>query len=197
MANSGLDIEATDVSAELIFKLDYNLGRIAHTRVQAAEYGAVVPNFYDWSFSFEPYPVFDRCFGVEEVSRLGLLNNLGLKVAYKSEGCVLDENHGLRLACLAEVYEASMDTKVVEIDGFAGGKAGTYKSSIISLATNPKARKKAELDIYVERAMHSITAKGGCLVKILSEKLEVEGPLIRESVERLRLCEESGVVTLG
>lgn len=221
LANRGINVHASDVSERAVKYLKSKPGRIRQVTRMPAGYGPIVPNYYDWSISFEPYPAVRPPRLQEDALRMGLINKKGLKMifwgvnitfwrgGYKRafEVSSTDEDILQRMNRFARLYGAKAGEKRINLNRKAGVLFGVPSFSteartkadmrMFTMETTPEARRKAELDLYVERRKYSRTGTQGELVKKLAKEFKVSEQEIRESLKRIRETEKIGLLTVG
>ncbi|MFH1779598.1 MAG: hypothetical protein ABH803_00435 [Candidatus Micrarchaeota archaeon] len=197
-------IEASDIHKPILEKLKKNKGKIERIFQQAGEYGAIIPRYYNWTISFEPLQLLANPSSCEDVARLALINEKGLKILAEQNN---ESMHGLktvvkRLDKIAEVYGGKFKIKQTTITGrkldFRTEKylpPSEKNLFVLTLKTNEKARKLAELDLWVERRLNSKLSE-----EELAEKLSKEFSLknsfkfskndIKESLNRINVLKE-------
>ena len=139
------------------------------------------PKVYDWSFSFEPYPVGLR--GMSLVFIRSLLNKKGCKIAERDKGSsfVRISEH------ISEIYGANSTVKTASISGTTERSTGQHEITILTLRTNASARKKAMLDLKLLHYLN-LAAKNKKQLTFddLRKKLNVSEKQLEESRKRLK-----------
>jgi hypothetical protein len=174
---------------------------------------ALIPqrkNSFEWSFSFEPYPMLEKgVFGL--VAMRSLLNKKGLIVV----NGITHGNHYLTgkermmkkvVSSIAEIYGAGHSVFEREIDAEFNKKYGSLgwehgvrhpsKISVTHMRTNPVAQEQAAIDLRImnsiarlegvrrQGVVHSIEPTTAVL-RILQKKLGLKQPVILASIARL------------
>lgn len=123
---------------------------------------------YDWSFSFEPFPVAENGGLFHSMTR-ALLNNKGAKIVLSNQDLTRNQNLRRTVDLIAKIYGAKVSASKFSLDVVRvmdsilmtqQSDAENLKISealpkkenlhLITLLTNPLARKRARLDISVE-----------------------------------------------
>jgi hypothetical protein len=192
-----LEVHASDVSKKVVENLKRNQGKIKSVQQRAAEYGAIVPNYFDWTVSFEPYPIFlFSSHGMINTVRMSLINRKGLKAVFEVNTPGLYKR---KIRLFAELYEVKLKEETVKIRVIKATERIPKEREmlIFTVETNPKARKKAELDLYVERRKYSMP-KGMTLRELerrLAKEFNKSEKEIKESLKRIKLTEKEGEKT--
>jgi|GEM_PF-6043414 len=144
--------------------------RHAGARVKAVA-GELVPTKYgkyDWSFSFEPFPLVQNG-GLTYSMTRAMMNNKGAKIVLSNNNPQRNKHLVDIVQRVAKVYGAKVTGESVTLDvisaidtlrkaqksdsenlRFGDAQSRKEKMSVVTLLTNPSARKKAMLDLAVE-----------------------------------------------
>ncbi|MDO8625687.1 MAG: class I SAM-dependent methyltransferase, partial [Candidatus Diapherotrites archaeon] len=103
------------------------------------------PNQYDWTFSFEPYPLQETSKQLDHVLVRSLLNRYGGKIV-EQQHTTLDAN----LKRVAELYGASFESSVatIRVQPWNPDNVG-----VLTLHTNARARQRAWNDVRFLRLL--------------------------------------------
>lgn len=192
LAEQGLNVDASDVSKQRVDKLKRDPKKVnPFVRQLPAQIHNIVPNYYDWSVSFEPHPLLET--GLRYVIRTALLNRKGLKIILGPHS----KNYGeYKRICqmVAKLYGAQIPDKLesTTISGKLQTDQERYTSGdhnilIITILTNPEARRKAELDIFVERKLEKYSGDKYEFIKKIAKEFNISEKKITESVERVTI----------
>ncbi len=194
LADAGCIVEATDVSDQWVNKLKRKPGKIKSVRQMPAQVRAIVPEYYDWDVSFEPYPVSDyNPKGLVDVARQSLLNKKGLILIFSGKPYLfraINREFSI-LKIVADIYGAQIETKESTNLMKCNDCGGEELAVLIRLETNPQARKLAELDCYVERRLSSWHGTTNELCKKLAKEFGKTETEIHNAVLRIRYSEEA------
>ena len=155
-------VRYTDIGQEMTqYAKSRFSGAVSSFRASPAELVPQRARVFDWSFSFEPYPLI-RTGGLEMALVRSLINTKGAKIVFnvlKEAGHVkwrgMKHSQCEALAKrVAKRYGAEVDVKVVDINGTrsissAHKDVGNKSCLIVTLKTNSRARKKALFDLSV------------------------------------------------
>ena len=84
LANQGLVVDTSDINDAQVNKLNADSQKLNSVVRRPAEMHNIIPNYYDWSISYEPVPLFGSN-SLEFTLRTSLLNKKGLKLIFSSE----------------------------------------------------------------------------------------------------------------
>ncbi|MFH0971727.1 MAG: hypothetical protein V1835_04115 [Candidatus Micrarchaeota archaeon] len=187
LADLGARVDASDISKDIVARLKSNPGKIRRIFQAAGETGAIVPTYYDWSVSYEPFPIIRGDYGVNSLIRMGLINREGIKLIFSrtiiEPGWVKPS-----LKAIAKIYGADVEQKIVHIRG--GPPVGrrprqTRFMTVFTIRTNPKIRKKAELDLFLERRLPLLGDVGADSIKALANEFRVKKSDVVSGIARL------------
>ncbi len=197
-----IEVHAKDPSQPHIQNLQKNKGKIKSVQRQTAGYGAILPKRYHWSVSFEPFPAFREPRGLEDVARRSLINIKGMKVFFSEPPKNKEiRTYRKRMKVMAKIYGAKLEEKIVEIEIKGDYKDQTIKHPLVvfNLITNHEARRKALIDLKVERRKYSQTKeqKRSEWIKNTAKNLRISEKEVRESLKRIKFAERSGLKTIA
>jgi hypothetical protein len=178
IAEQGAIVDVSDIAPEQLTKYD-TFNRVSGL---PAEMHNVMPEYYDWSISFEPIPLF---FGGQEKAldtlRIGLLNKKGIKIIFRKDYWYDGYIWALNQIC--EKYGLTLKTEEIEINDNQENKY-----FIFTIKTNPKARRLAEIDIFVERMAFRLKDKDPeQAIKYMARILGITEQEVLESLERITI----------
>jgi len=106
-----------------------------------------------------------------------------------------------RMKVMAKIYGAKLEEKIVEIEIKGDYKDQTIKHPLVvfNLITNHEARRKALIDLKVERRKYSQTKeqKRSEWIKNTAKNLRISEKEVRESLKRIKFAERSGLKTIA
>lgn len=167
---------------------------ISRFKVIAGESVPQRARIYDWSFSFEPIPLVNS--GTMSVSLArSLLNNKGAKIIfspmYEVESA---ECWSKYVKPLSKIYGVEVDYSRVPLNSqrarshFGIEAPVIRKFDLMTIKTNPVARKKAFLDVRLINAIDKANFyAGGVSTRQLAKRFGVTHREVIESVKRLEL----------
>jgi len=179
------EVKYTDVSDEMLRAAKAKNPNAAKSfRVAAAETVPQRMKVFDWSFSFEPYPL-SMHRGINLSLMRSLLNRKGLLMVFSPMVDARNEIRAFferRTRKIAELYGAGFEKKSVVVHG--EGKKGfeNRKSYVFVMRTNNVAREKVRTDLKVLKLLEreeTLTRKE------LSERVGVSLKDINESIRRI------------
>lgn len=175
LKKTGMYVDVSDMSPAQLDKLR----KLGFDRVidMPAQLHNLVPEYYDWSVSFEPIPLFYNN-TIEHTLRRGTLNKRGIKLIMSS--AFVNNTYLDPLKRFAKKYGLTINSQLTQIDNNLS--TNIY---IITLETNPLARKKAELDIYVEKALINYNVLNRQTIIALAQYLGTTFDAIVASLKRL------------
>ncbi|MBS3061877.1 MAG: class I SAM-dependent methyltransferase [Candidatus Diapherotrites archaeon] len=140
-----------------------------------AEIVVTKPNQFDWTFSFEPYPLGAN---LKLVLVRSLLNRKG--------GKIVESNYSTLkkyLAHIAEMYGAHMTVEAVHVNNQV---FHPNKVEVATLLSNPRARQKAWADVRLLKQLTLALRRKRILVPSeVCKKLKISKQELRESSARL------------
>jgi hypothetical protein len=158
------EVTYTDQSHAIIQYAKEKEGKIKTFKRTPGELKPQRAMIYDWTFSFEPYPLFGKeAFPIILIR--GMLNKKGIKIVDSMYATNPTNPFEPEMERLAELYGAKMEKKVVAIKGtrfgFINPKITTGSAcTILTIHTNNEARKRAAIDLKVKREMDKATHEG-------------------------------------
>jgi hypothetical protein len=175
LKETGMYVDVSDMSPTQLDRLK----KLGFDRVidMPAQLHNLVPEYYDWSISFEPIPLFHNK-TIEHTLRRGALNKKGIKIIMGS--AFVNTEYLDPLKRFAKKYGLTIDSQVTNIDNDL-----STTIYIITLKTNPLARRKAELDIYVEKALINYNVLNKQTIIALAKYLGTSFDAIVASLKRL------------
>lgn len=160
IASFGPEVTFTDISKHYVEKAKESGFRYQRVlRKEAGRYPRK-PLRYDWSFSFEPFPVL-RDNPLMPVMR-GLLNKKGLKFVVFGKGWKKPIKHYLnsKIFPLCNLYGAKLVFSETKTKGKTPGSAEKNASlMIVTVHSNNNARQKAWLDLLVRKRIRFLKMK--------------------------------------
>ncbi|HLD59344.1 MAG TPA: hypothetical protein VI977_06985 [archaeon] len=179
------EVHYTDLSKQMSdFARKKHSGKIRSFRTRPAQLQPRRKRLYDWSFSFEPYPlVFTRNFKLA-LAR-ALLNRKGAIIAYQGSTTVHkpDEMSEEQTERIAGIYGAKAKLAVIKI--------GDFYCRVATLRTNFFARRRVTLDLKVMHFLNHALKKGGQISnQELASLARASLRDIEKSRERLHALEE-------
>ena len=166
LAEGSKRVRYTDASKDFTdFARKQSVRNVSYKTI-AAELAPIRKNAFDWSFSFEPFPLLGHK-GIGSVVSRALLNRKGLKVLFsdreRERGRALIDS----IKFVGEVYGAKMKTEKVELDTTkTSDKLNNtitfprmHEFTVITLLTNPLAREKAAFDLKVQNIVDKAIKK--------------------------------------
>jgi len=182
LRNKGVNVDVSDITKEQLEKLrKIKFDRVIEIPGQLHN---IVPEYYDWSISFEPIPLFEYR-QMHHALRRGLLNKKGIKLIMAANFTYY-EPYKKQLIDFAKSYDLNIELQ--EIDGTGEGRL--YKLYLVTIETNSIARRNAELDIYVEKALINYTEINSKTIISLARYLGVSVGQILLSLNRLGIKRE-------
>ncbi|HNV01184.1 MAG TPA: hypothetical protein PKK60_02030 [archaeon] len=167
---------------------------ISKFKVIAGESVPQRPKIYDWSFSFEPIPLVNS--GTMSVSLArSLLNNKGAKIIfspmYEVESA---ECWSKYVKNLSKIYGVEVDYSRIPLNSqrarsyFGISSPSIRKFDLMTIHTNPIARKKAFLDLRLLNVVDKANFYASGISTIqLAKRFRVTHREVMESVKRLEL----------
>jgi len=173
----------SDISKGSLEYVKKDKGKIRQFRLAAAERVPRLQKIYDWSFSFEPFPLLSYG-GIEHMLLRSLLNRKGAKIVI-SERPDFDAFDG-PLTQVAGIYGAKFEQKDVEIHGrHRAVDRENITCRVLTVRTNNNARRKAALDLKVINELNKATFyKSAVNNKVLAQKFKVNESEIVKSRKR-------------
>lgn len=156
-------VRYTDASKEFTeIAKKRGMGSVSYKTI-AAELAPVRKNIFDWSFSFEPFPLIGHK-GINAVASRALLNKKGLKVLYSERENERGKTLTEAISFVGNVYGAKMVTKKVRLNALKTSeklsKEITFprmqEFTLVTLLTNPLAREKVALDLKVQNFLDKL-----------------------------------------
>lgn len=136
------DVQYTDVSGPAVEKA--RRAGLKTALARNAFFAPVTPKFYDWSFSFEPFPLHNNVLPFTLVR--SLTNNRGAKIVYAPFTRLLGGYEPPpEFALVSRLYGAAVTTKKTSIQDRIPGNMTPH--FIVTLTTNDNARRLAMLDL--------------------------------------------------
>ncbi len=156
-------------------------------RAIAAQSYPRIKNAYDWSVSFEPFPLLHIA-GLELTAMRGLLNKKGMKIitsAYKSS--LLEKDFSSKLETVARIYGADLLQKKVNVLSSMqyGQKPQNEYVHVITLFTNNIAREKVYRDLQLISAIEKGKAKTESELIAFGLKMGFSEVQVRASLKRI------------
>jgi len=156
LAEQGLTVDTSDITFTQSRKLNKNKGELNNINNLPAELHNIIPEYYDWSISYEPIPIHGNL-ALEYTWRTGLLNKKGMKIIYSPTFKQSETSRYIaRLKKFSELYGITFKEDFVIL--YSRNSKDTnvpVRYQIITITTTPEARRKADLDIFVERRITS------------------------------------------
>ncbi len=158
---------------------------------------------YDWSFSFEPFPLHLPSLALQTALLRSLLNKKGAKIVYTGTK-LYSTNPNRELELIANLYGVKSElvkTSLVALTkkrAFEGETSGINTMfSVFTLYTNRKARKLATLDLRVLKILNAHAKKRTSLeIQALSKKVGAKEKEVYKSLERLKIL-FGGTLNMG
>jgi hypothetical protein len=159
-------VRYTDASKEFTSIAKERGAKNVSYKTIAAELAPVRRNAFDWSFSFEPFPLLGHK-GIFQTTSRSLLNKKGLKVLFsereKDRGKDLIE----AISFIAGIYKAKLSTKKIRLSAVKTSDklndSITFprirEFSVVTLLTNPLARENVFLDLRVQNLVDKAIKK--------------------------------------
>lgn len=150
-------VRYTDASKEFTqIAMKKRSNKISYKTVPA-ELAPVRRNAFDWSFSFEPYPLFGHN-GIGMVVTRSLLNRKGLKVLFSERAKGQEGDFFGKLKALGDVYGAKTKSELIGINTLKTSDKMRETSSfprkneftMVTILTNPLSQEKAFFDLRVQ-----------------------------------------------
>jgi hypothetical protein len=143
---------------------------------------------FDWSFSFEPFPIMDRG-TISLVLLRSLLNNKGAKIVFGG----IHSRYGIEdlsrdLMKLRRNYRIRTEKRSFWIAAKDSGGRSGFSSfiSILTVFTNPHAQRKAQLDLKVLQLLNSADKTGRVITnQEIATRLSVPIQNVKKSRQRL------------
>jgi hypothetical protein len=186
IANDVQQLDASDITNFWADKLKKDKDKINRVSELPAEIHNPLPEYYDWSVSFEPIPLLYSG-GLEPTIRAGLLNKKGIKLIFSS--VVFDNINRLfqkRIIALSRIYKFNVKIDITEIDT---NRLNQEPIELVTITTNDVARKQAELDISVERLRSRLPTNNNT-INYMAKILNVPRYQILLSLKRLELIDK-------
>jgi len=177
------EVKYTDISTSMMNSAK-NKGKIKSFRIDNAILAPRRKKVYDWSVSFEPYPV-AMTRGINMTLVRSLLNNKGLVMVFspkKIRGSPLRKFFKDRAKRIAELYGAKFEEENLIIHG--EGKEGieNRQSYLLRIRTNSQAREKAHLDV---RVLMFLEKRGTLTTSKLAQLTKTSTIKVEESLKRI------------
>ncbi len=190
-------VHASDISYQNAALLRSKKGKIRSVFRIAAQIAKLKQHGpFDWSISYEPYPVTDPAGSFEHVLRLSLLNRRGLKMIFNAEpqNVTLMMDHSIpgRMSSFAKLYGA----KFVLEERAIQTTTGPSLFRIYSLHTNGNARKLAGIDLFTDLHFHGAASKES-VVSLAVSKLGISAVDAEKSIRRVIKSRRTGMLTFG
>jgi hypothetical protein len=183
------NVRFTDINRDMIKHAKAKIeGQVESFKRAAAETVPQRKNIYDWSFSFEPYPLLFRKRSQVTLMR-GLLNKKGIKLVF-APGDV----NNMRLPAkfvnrgkqIADIYGVSLEERIITVDGRVKGRGEPKPRQLfmLTLRTNAKVRDAVHLDFRLLRLLDRMERKGIAAEEI-AKRLRVSLTRINASLDRI------------
>lgn len=181
-------LTATDASKGMKPFVQSRKYKIPFHAIPAQSYPRI-KNAYDWSFSFEPFPLLHNG-GLELTAMRGLLNRKGLKIitsAHNSSIVVGEKEFFPKLKKVAEVYGAELVQRKVKLltSLTYGEKAQIAYVDLITLSTNNVAREKVHRDLMLISAIEKGKAKTESELIAFCARMGLNEVQVRASLKRI------------
>lgn len=182
------NLSATDASKGMSEFVKSRKYKIPFRAIAAQSYPRV-KNAYDWSVSFEPFPLIHNG-GIELTAMRGLLNKKGLKIisdAQYSSSLMKEKQFAPKLERVAKVYGVDISNKKVKLltSMQYGQKAESAYVDVITLFTNNIARKKVKRDLMLISAIEKGQAKTESELIAFGLKMGLNEVQVRVSLKRI------------
>lgn len=198
--SSNCEVHYTDLSHEMArFVNQHKRGEIKSIRAAPAEMLPQRVFHYDWSFSFEPYPLTNGNFGVGLRFSLlrSLLNHSGAKLVYdpgKNDVYLREIEKIFKhvVIPMSDIYGAQCNTNMTNIKGrriIANYPKPTFLI-VVNFLTNPRSRKMAENDLKV---LDRIQGENTPQPSEIAKQTRLDEKTVKESLERLEKIEKIGM----
>lgn len=142
--DQGVKVTYSDLSKTQV-KDERQRRRFQQVRRANATLVPQIAEAYDWTFSFEPYPLIG--FGFPLTAIRSLLNKKGMKIA-SGERSYDDNVFGFPIEEIGKIYGAKTVSRTPIISDYNGE---AVKVRIDELYTNDAARRKAQIDLRMMR----------------------------------------------
>jgi hypothetical protein len=181
-------LSATDASKEMKEFVQSRKHKIPFRTIPAQSYPRI-RNAYDWSVSFEPFPLL-HVGGLELAAMRGLLNRKGVKIISTSKNTfsiIKEKEFTPKLAKVAKLYGADLDERKVQINASAryGLKPKVEYVDVITLHTNNIAREKVHRDLMLISAIEKGKAKTEKELIKFGLKIGLNEVQVRASLKRI------------
>ncbi len=184
------EVHYTDISREMLdFVKQQKPGQIRSFRRQAAELAPRIAEKYDWSFSFEPYPIADVN-TIPLVFLRALLNKKGAKMVFVNPSQYDFEKriNPSALMSFADSYGAGFQLKKIFIQGQRRyhTEPEAIPCVVITILTNSKSQKLAHTDLAVLHQLNiALKKKQEPTDAELAKKIGISVRVIQKSRKRL------------
>jgi hypothetical protein len=175
------ELTYTDATKEMIEHVKKSKGKIKNFKQILSEIIPQRPMIYDWSISYEPIPLITTNTLKISLTR-SLLNRKGAKIIFSSIFKPSGKEALNQAIKISEIYGTKTEKKIIEIQTHLNGRKIPHTITIITLNTNPNARKKAFLDL---RVLNTIDKEPTIKIDQLSKKFKVKSIEIINSMIRI------------
>jgi hypothetical protein len=177
------ELTYTDATKSVLeYAKERNKEGIKKFKLITAEMVPQRPMIYDWSVSYEPIPLVMKDTLKFSLTR-SLLNKKGAKIIY-SPFFEIERSDALKqIEKVSRIYSTQLDIKKINVN--TNSKHWTNTSTlinIITLRTNPIARRKAFLDL---RILNAVDREKSLTITQLSKRFQVNPLEVIASIKRL------------
>lgn len=164
-----------------------NKGKIKRFKLITAELVPQRPMIYDWSVSYEPIPLL-RTNTLKFSLTRSLLNKKGAKLIYSFLYEAEKKETLSQIERIARIYSAEVELKKTFVETNSKRWQKTpVPISTITLKTNPRARKKAFIDL---RILNAIDKESSMTIAQIAKKFKISKLEVINSIKRIEALTE-------